>query len=137
MADHLHIEVVTPRRQVLSEDVAAVTLPGNLGEFQVFPNHRPLLTSLGPGRFIVDDGKSTRTYYLGGGFAEILAERVVLLADECISKDDIDLAQAKKDLEKAEEALEARKHDDYDSTKFERLAVEEAQIQIKIAESTG
>ena len=136
MAENLHLEVVTPRRQVLSEDVAAVTLPGALGEFQVFPNHRPLLTSLTPGRFIVADGSSTRTYYLGGGFAEILSGRVVLLADECILKDDIDLAGAKKALAKAEKALEARKHDDYDATKSERRALERAQLQIKIAEAS-
>ena len=136
MADQIHLEVVTPRRQVLSEDVAAVTLPGNLGEFQVFPNHRPLLTSLRPGRFIVDDGKSARVYYLGGGFAEILSGGVVLLADECVLKDDIDLAQAKKDLEKASKVLEERKHDAYDDTKSERTAVEEAQLQIAIGEAT-
>ncbi len=135
MADQLHLEVVTPRRQVLSIDVDSITLPGAVGEFKVHPNHRPFLTSLVPGRFIVEQAGNSDVYYLGGGFAEILPGRVVVLADECIARDDIDADSAREALAEAETKLAARKLESFDATVSERLAMTEATAQINISQS--
>ncbi len=80
--DHVQLEVVTPRREILSASAADVVFPALLGEMEIYPNHRPVLTALRPGRFAyVADGEK-HEYYVAGGFAEVLSNRVVILADE-------------------------------------------------------
>ncbi|MCA9563229.1 MAG: ATP synthase F1 subunit epsilon [Myxococcales bacterium] len=133
MAGSLHIEVVTPERQVLSEDVAAVTMPGNLGEMAVMPLHRPLLTSLRPGRFVVKTDAGERVYYLGGGFAEILPDRVTVLADACEAADKIDTDEAAEQLKKAQEDLDSKKGRSLEENEKEILALERAKARASVA----
>jgi F-type H+-transporting ATPase subunit epsilon len=85
----IQLEVVTPVKEILSLKVDAVTLPGELGEMQALPMHQPLLTSLRPGRLVWFSRNESKAYQITGGFAQVLADRVVVLADECtpISED--------------------------------------------------
>ena len=134
MADKLHIEVVTLRQAVLSDDVQSVTLPGVLGEFKVLPNHRPFLTSLKPGRLEIEGGGGTRAFYLAGGFAEILSGRVLLLADECIAKEDLDLGSVKTAVDDAAKALEEHRTESIDETAGLRKTYEQAKAQLLVAQ---
>lgn len=133
MADQLHVRVVTPRAEVLLADFTSVTLPGHLGELQVMPNHRPLLTSLRPGRFVVKGSAGETVYYLGGGFAEILPDKIVVLADECIPASELDPAEAARELADAQAKLEARKTESVEETDLERLELERAKIRVALA----
>ena len=105
MADRLLLELVTPERRVLSEEVVEVRIPGLLGELGVLPGHTPLLTALGTGPLAYTQGGREHRLALQGGFAEVLPDRVTVLARVAELPAEIDLEAARKQLAKAEAAL--------------------------------
>jgi len=132
-ATELEIKVVTPRAEVIDETVDAVTLPGLTGELTVYPRHRPLLTSLRPGRFVLSGGSGEQVYYLAGGFAEILPGKIVVLADECIPVGEIDADAATNALSDARQALEERKRESVEELEQELLALRRAEVQVALS----
>jgi len=115
--DQIQLEVVTPERAVLAEEVDAVVLPGINGELGVLPGHVPLLTRLDIGEMVVHRGGEQRRFFVVRGFAEILGDRVRVLAQECEGVDEIDVEQARAELEEAEQEvkkLEQRRDDGED-----------------------
>jgi F-type H+-transporting ATPase subunit epsilon len=101
----LQLEVVTPERAVLTDEVDEIVLPGEEGEMGIRPGHVPLLTSLGIGEMVVRDGKEERSFVVVRGFAEVLSDRVRVLAQECEGVDEIDIEAAKAALAEAEEGM--------------------------------
>jgi len=101
----LRIEVVTQTRKVLDEEVAEVQLPGSLGMLGVLPGHTPLLTTLGIGELMYR--KDHRESYLAiqWGFAEVLPDRVTVLAELAEAPEEIDVEAAERDQREAEAAL--------------------------------
>lgn len=113
--DQIQLEVVTPEQAVLTAEVDAVVLPGMNGELGVLPGHVPLLTRLDIGEMVVHDADEERRFFVVRGFAEILGDKVRVLAQECEGVDDIDVEQARSALEEAEQEvrkLEERREDD-------------------------
>ena len=82
MADGTKLEIVSPERLVISETVRSVTVPGSEGYFTVLGEHAPLMTTLKPG-FItaVDEGGSSHSFYVTGGFADVSPTGLTILAD--------------------------------------------------------
>lgn len=108
MADKIELDVVTPERRVLSREVDAVVLPGELGYFGVLPGHAPLLSRLTVGELSFDAGESTTRMAICGGYVEVLGHRVRVLADTCELDHEIDADRAKRSRKRAEAEL-ARK----------------------------
>ncbi len=81
MTDKIHLEIVTPEKLVVKEEVEGLVVPGVIGEFTVLPGHTTLLSELGPGRLHFTKGGKTRTLEIQGGFAEVAGDRVKILAD--------------------------------------------------------
>ena len=107
MAERLQLELVTPSRRVLTEEVTEVRLPGILGEMGVLPGHTPLLTALGTGPLAyTQDGQELRLA-IQGGFAEVLPDRVTVLATVAEFPKEIDVAAATAALAEAEARLPA------------------------------
>jgi len=104
--DKLQLEVVTPEQAVLTAEVDEVDLPGELGQIGVLPGHVPTLTKLGIGEMVVYDNGSETHYFIVRGFAEILGDRVRVLAQECEGVDEIDIERAREELAEAEEEVE-------------------------------
>src|ERR1700756_213139 len=105
MAATLKLEIVTPEEKIYSEDVNMVTLPGSEGEFGVYPNHVPLLTTLKPGELqVVKDGRET-ALAVGEGFVEIKADTVSVLTDMALEAEKIDLEAAEKAVASAQAAM--------------------------------
>lgn len=104
--DKLQLEVVTPEQAVLTAEVDEVDLPGELGQIGVLPGHVPTLTKLGIGEMVVYDNGSETHYFIVRGFAEILGDRVRVLAQECEGVDEIDIEKAREALAEAEEEVE-------------------------------
>jgi F-type H+-transporting ATPase subunit epsilon len=106
MADQLHLQIITPQREVLSTNTPFVVLPGTLGELGVLPQHIPLVTTLGSGilRF-GRDGKEVgvAVHY---GYAEVRGDAVIVLAEMAELADDIDLARVKNAEQKARTQLQ-------------------------------
>ncbi len=105
MADRLELELVTPQRRVLSESVDEVRLPGVLGEMGVLPGHTPLLTELGTGPLAFTVAGQERRLAIQGGFAEVLPDRVTVMATVAEAPEEIDVAAARAALAASEARL--------------------------------
>ncbi|MBU1196866.1 MAG: F0F1 ATP synthase subunit epsilon [Proteobacteria bacterium] len=106
MAEKLMLEVVTPQKAVVSEEVQSVVAPGSEGEFGVLKNHTTFLTSLNAGALKYIDSKgATRYLFVNGGFAEVLPDKVTILAESAERRRDIDLDRAEKAKQRAEKRL--------------------------------
>ena len=106
MADNIKLEVVTPEKAVVDEDVQMVIAPGALGEFGVLSGHTTFLTTLKVGiiRYTDADGKE-QYVFVSGGFTEALPDKVTVLAESAERRQDIDPARAKDALQRAEKRL--------------------------------
>ncbi len=105
MASKIRLELVTPERLVLSEDVDEVIVPGYEGEFGVLPEHTQYLSIVNIGVLRYRKGNEVHKVALSGGFAEVTPERVVVLADTAERAEEIDLERARRAKARAEEAL--------------------------------
>ncbi len=134
MAGNIKLEVVTPDKAVVSEDVQIVMAPGSLGEFGVLIGHTPFLTTLKRGVIRYTDAQGTERYvFVNGGFAEALPDKVTVLAESAERRKDIDLDRAKAALERAEKRLaEDRSREDIDSDRA-KAALERAVVRINLA----
>jgi F-type H+-transporting ATPase subunit epsilon len=104
MAEKTSFDLVSPERVLLSQEVEMVVVPGGDGNFGVLKGHAPLLSTVRPGVIDVYETRPTRSQriFVAGGFAEVNADRCVILAEGAIALDEIDrpgLDQQIKDLE--------------------------------------
>lgn len=81
MADKLKFDLVSPERLVVSAHVDSVQVPGSEGDFGVLPNHSPVMAMIRPGTLVVENDGKTQSYELDGGFADVTAEGVTVLAE--------------------------------------------------------
>jgi F-type H+-transporting ATPase subunit epsilon len=112
MASTIRLELVTPERLVLSEDVDEVVLPGYEGEFGVLPGHTQFLAILNIGIMWYRKGSAVTRVALGGGFAEVTHDRVVVMADTAERADEIDVERAQRARDRAEARLKELSMDD-------------------------
>jgi F-type H+-transporting ATPase subunit epsilon len=105
MADMLSLEIVTPERLLVREDVTAVQAPAANGYLGILPGHAPLLAELGTGFLNYDAGGKRRYLAIHGGYLEILADRVRLLATGAERAEEIDVERAKAALKRAQEQM--------------------------------
>jgi F-type H+-transporting ATPase subunit epsilon len=107
LPDKIKLTVVTPERELLSETVVEVQLPGADGYLGVLPGHAPLITELGVGELTYQPTKSIESTVLAimSGFAEVLPDRVTVLAETAERAAEIDLARAERALKRAQERL--------------------------------
>jgi F-type H+-transporting ATPase subunit epsilon len=102
MAEKLALQIVTPERQVLIEQVDDVILPSVDGYMGVLPGHAPLLAHLDVGEVSYRVGNQRHYLAVSGGFVEVLRESVSILATTCEKAEEIDLDRAQKARERAE-----------------------------------
>ena len=101
----IQCDIVTQERTVFSKAVDYVSLPGTEGVMGILPNHSPLLTSLGFGEVMVREAGEEHYFAIGGGFAEVTADHVTVLADSAEHADEIDLDRAVRARAEAEKAM--------------------------------
>ena len=112
MASTIRLELVTPERLLLSEEVDEVVAPGYEGEFGVLPEHTQFLALLNIGVLWYRKGSEVKKVALGGGFAEVNHERVVVMAETAERADEIDMERAKRARDRAEARLKELSLDD-------------------------
>jgi F-type H+-transporting ATPase subunit epsilon len=105
MPDLLELEIATPERQLVREQVTAVQLPGKDGYLGILPGHAALLGQLGAGALSYTAAGRERYLAVDGGFVEVLDNHVRVLADRAEKAEDIDLPRARADLQKAQSDL--------------------------------
>jgi F-type H+-transporting ATPase subunit epsilon len=103
----LQLDVITPERRLLSEQVDSVTLPGAGGELGILPGHTPLISELQTGVLSFARGTETRRLLVSGGFVEVNEDRVSVLADFAEFPEEVDAARARTEREEAERRLAA------------------------------
>ena len=89
MADNMKFDLVSPERSLVSGEASAVQIPGADGDLTVMQGHSPLITTLRPGVLTVEGPDGTRQYAVSGGFAEISAEGVSVLAERAPPRDEM------------------------------------------------
>jgi F-type H+-transporting ATPase subunit epsilon len=102
---HLELQVVTPERRIVQDQVDEVEIPGSEGYFGVLPGHTPLLASLGIGEMWYRKGPDKFFVALASGFAEVLPDKVTILARIAERAEDIDVPRAEAARKRAEERL--------------------------------
>ncbi len=108
MADTLTLEVATPTRLAVGEQVDEVVVPGVEGYFGVLPGHAPFLSSLGAGELTYRKGRDEYHLAIAGGFAEVRHDKVIILADSAERPGEIDRDRAERARERAEARLTGR-----------------------------
>ena len=101
----LTLEVVTPDKLLIREDVDEVQVPGSEGYLGVLPGHTPLLATLKIGELWFRKGQDTTHLAIAGGFVEVLPDRVTVLAQVAERAHDIDVARAEAAKQRAEERI--------------------------------
>lgn len=114
MPGRLHLELATPTRLLVSEEVDEVVAPGALGYFGVLPGHAPFLTTLGVGEVIYRQGGREHYLAVTGGFAEVGPERVIVLTETAERPEEIDVERARAALERADGRLAGRAREEID-----------------------
>ena len=105
----IKLEIVTPEKLVLSDDVDLVLAWGLEGQLGILPHHAPLMTILQPGDLVFRKGGKEEALTISGGFLEVRPDKVVVLADACERAEEIDVARAEAAKKRAGEALKEAK----------------------------
>jgi F-type H+-transporting ATPase subunit epsilon len=129
----LLLEIVTPERQVFSDTVDSVNLPGTEGELGILPHHAPLLAMLGVGELRVRKGGTEELFAIVGGFVQVRPDKVVVMAETADMASEIDLEKAHEARREAEKAIETGYHEAADLA-VARAALQEALLRIRVAE---
>jgi F-type H+-transporting ATPase subunit epsilon len=133
LPESIELIVVTPERQLLQETVVEVTIPGLDGALGILPGHAPLITELGIGELSYRTRTSSQPILLAvlRGFAEVLPDRVTLLAETAERAEEIDLARAEAAKARAERRLASNDTNiDWDRA---TVALQRAVIRIQVA----
>jgi len=123
----LRLEIVTPEREIFSDEVDTCVLPGIDGEIGVLPAHAPLVTIITPGELSYTKGGETVFLAVGEGFIEVGPEGVAVMTDMAVSDEHIDEAAVEQALQSARDALALKSTD-------EEIAAVQASIQKSLAQ---
>ncbi len=129
------LEVVTPERRLVTESVTAVQLPGRAGYLGILPGHAPLLTELGTGELCYHKDGETWCTTVIGGFAEVLPDRVTVLADVGERAEEIDVERARAARNRAQKRLSG--HDPETDWNRAAAALERALVRLQVAAKGG
>jgi F-type H+-transporting ATPase subunit epsilon len=131
MGDTLELEIVTPDKLLVKEPADEVQIPGKAGDIGVLPGHAPLITELTIGEIAYKHSGKTEHLSVAWGFAEVLPDKVTILAQTAERAQDIDVKRAQDAKARAEEALKNPTPDlDYQATLD---AVKRAEVRMKVA----
>ena len=132
MAENFQLEIVTPEKLVVKDSAEEVQIPGRNGYIGVLPGHAPLITELGAGEISYRAGGQLHRFSMAWGFAEVLPDRVTVLAETVEAADQIDVPRAEQSLKKAEESLNSA-HTEEDCS-IATGKIRRAQARIEVAQ---
>jgi F-type H+-transporting ATPase subunit epsilon len=105
MADTFKLEIVTPEKRVVDTTAEEVQIPGKNGYLGVLPGHAPLITELAVGEISYRSGAEEQRLAVAWGFAEVLPDKVTILAETAERPSEIDVERARKAKDRAEQRL--------------------------------
>ncbi len=132
----LQLEVVTPEKVMVSQEVEIVVAPGSLGEFGILEGHVPFLSGIVPGELRYTAGGQTERFVVTTGFTEVSENRVSVLVDAAERPAEIDVERARKAMERAKERLAKQTSaEDVDFARAE-AALKRAIVRIRVVEKS-
>jgi F-type H+-transporting ATPase subunit epsilon len=133
--ESIELIVVTPERQLLREPVREATLPGADGCLGILPGHAPLITELGIGELTYRARGGSEAGHLAiiSGFAEVLGDRVTVLAETAERPEEIDVARAEEAKKRAEQRLASAANDPNVDWTRAAIALQRSLIRIQVA----
>lgn len=133
----LYLEVVTPERVLVSQEVDAVVAPGTEGEFGVLPGHVLFLSGIVPGELRYTSGSVEDSMVVTTGFAEVSNDKVSVLVDAAEKTSEIDMERARQAIERARTRLaKERGSEDVDFIRAE-LALKRAIARVNAVDKTA
>ena len=135
---HIDLQIVTPDRMLVQEQVDEVEIPGVDGYFGVLPGHTPLLAALSVGELWYRKGQDRTYLAIAYGFAEVLPDRVTILAQLAERAEDIDAGRAESARTRAAQRLDQKSDVDYERARS-ALAKSMTRLQVssRIASGAG
>ncbi|MGH9517125.1 MAG: F0F1 ATP synthase subunit epsilon [Terriglobales bacterium] len=130
MPDTFQLEIVTPEKLVVRDSAEEAQIPATTGYIGVLPGHAPLITELGAGEISYRSGGQIHRFATAWGFAEVLPDKVTILGETVERVDEIDVARAKQDLTKAEDALKQAQSEEEVTKDLGRVRRAEARIEV-------
>ncbi len=128
----LHLEVVTPERRVLAEQVNSVTVPGRSGEMQILPGHAALISELQTGVLTYNLDGTNFQLHVSGGFIEVNNDKVSVLAEIAERPEEIDAARARLAREHTEKQLSSWSGTEEEFEKA-RVRLEKSMVRLQLA----
>lgn len=132
MADTFELEIVTPDKMVVKDNAEEMQVPGKNGYLGILPGHAPLITELAVGEITYRKGSYTQRLAVAWGFAEVLPDKVTVLAETCERPEEIDKGRAEKAKRRAEDRLKSGSTE-IDYTRAED-ALQRAETRLQVAE---
>jgi F-type H+-transporting ATPase subunit epsilon len=131
MADTFQFEIVTPEKLVVRDVAEEMQIPGKNGYLGILPGHAPLITELGVGEISYRAGGNTHHLCVAWGFAEVLPDKVTILAETAERGEDVDVKRAEEAKRRAEERLKSGNPE----INFDRagVALERAETRLQVA----
>jgi F-type H+-transporting ATPase subunit epsilon len=132
LPDSIALEIVTPERRVVRANAVEVQVPAQDGFLGILPGHAPLLSAMGQGELSYRDGHATHYVAVFGGYIEILAGRVIVLAEAAERAEDIDVGRAAASKERSEKVAATPGTQD-DIAAAARASAARAEIRLQVA----
>ena len=126
----MQLEVVTPERLVVNDTAEYIEIPGKTGYLGVLPGHAPLITELAVGEISYRNGNQTKRLAVAWGFAEVLQDKVTILAETAEKAEEIDAARAEAAKKRAEAELEKA---GAEGNKDAQAALQRANARLEVA----
>jgi F-type H+-transporting ATPase subunit epsilon len=136
LPESIELQIVTPERHVLQETVQSVEIPGKEGYLGVLPGHAPLITELGVGILAYRKGSENRFLTVINGYAEVLPDRVIVLAEISERAEEIDVGRSRAAHDRAQAEL-AKAGMGSEEWQREKLALDRALVRMQAAGRTG
>src|SRR5947208_5774310 len=132
MPDTFQLEIVTPEKKVVDVAATEAQIPGKNGYLGILPGHAPLITELAVGEITFKAGAEEQRLAVAWGFAEVLPDRVTILAETAERPFEIDVKRAQEARQRAEELLKSGKTEvDYERAED---ALKRADTRLQVAE---
>src|SRR6202050_1456830 len=135
MADTFQLEIVTPEKKVVETAAAEAQIPGKNGYLGILPGHAPLITELSVGEIKYREGSTEHVLAVAWGFAEVLPDKVTILAESAERPSEINVERARKAKARAEERLTSG--DPNVDVERSLNALQKAETRLEVAEAKG
>jgi len=132
MADTFQLEIVTPEKMVVREVAEEMQIPGKAGYMGILPGHAPLISELAVGEITYRNANITHYLSVAWGFAEVLPDKVTILAETCERSEEIDVKRAQAAKQRADQRLSSGSTD-VDYTRA-ASALQRAETRLEVAE---